>query len=305
MQQSSVGHWVLLHAMSRAEAKVLDEILKVGDRRQEIAYAIPWDFKWRRGEDYLSVPRRVRGKIGGAGEMDPEQLSERLRALSWKYPNPAPANIPSKLTATQLKGRVLDSEIAEETQVKEEAGKPIYRPEFIVRERGLTPAQRGTALHLVMEKLPLDADLSEEGIRTFVETLVQEDYLTRQQGDAISVKQVAGFYQSPLGKKLSSAKTCRREFKFSLLVDAGAYFPQAHGEELMLQGVVDLWFEDGDGITVVDFKSDHVLPGEERARAEEYRPQLEAYSKALKTILGVEKLKTVLWFFATGTAVEL
>ena len=305
MQQTSVGHWVLLHAMSRAEGKVLDQMLKLGDRREQIAYPIPWDFRWRRGEDYLNVPRRVRGKIGNAEAQEMEKLPERLRALSWKYPNPAPANIPSKLTATQLKGRVLDSEIAEDSPVKEEAGKPIYRPDFIVRERGLTPAQRGTALHLVMEKLPLDGDLSEEGILAFVETLVQEDYLTRQQGDAISVRQVSKFYQSTLGQKLTSAKTCRREFKFSLLVDAGAYFPQAPGEQLMLQGVVDLWFEDEDGITVVDFKSDHVLPGGEKTRAEEYRPQLEAYSRALKTILGAEKLKTVLWFFATGTAVEL
>ena len=73
----------------------------------------------------------------------------------------------------------------------------------------------------------------------------------------------------------------------------------------MLQGVIDLWFEDEDGVTVVDFKSDHIQPGEERERAEYYRPQLEAYSKALKTILGVKKLKTVLWFFKTARAVEL
>ena len=170
---------------------------------------------------------------------------------------------------------------------------------------GLTPAQRGTALHLVMEQLPLDGDLSEQGVRRFVEKLVREDFLTPQQGEAIPVGQVARFYQSDLGQKLAKAKTVRREFKFSLLVDAGEYFPAAPGEELMLQGVVDLWFEDEDGVTVVDFKSDRILPGEEACRTQEYRPQLAAYSRALKTILWAEKLKTVLWFFATGTAVEL
>ena len=305
MQQTSVGHWVLLHALSRAEAKTLDEILLLGDRRAEISYPFPWDFRWRRGEDYVNVPRRVSGKIGGAEEAEMERITARLQNLGWKYPNPAPANIPSKLTATQLKGRALDSEIAEDTPVKEETGKPIYRPDFIVRERGLTPAQRGTALHLVMEKLPLDGDLSEEGIRVFVEQLVREEFLTAMQGKAIPVSQVARFYRSALGQKLIKADTVRREFKFSLLVDAGEYFTQAPGEQLLLQGVVDLWFADEDGVTVVDFKSDHLLPGEEQQRALEYRPQLEAYSRALKTILGVEKLKTVLWFFATGTAVEL
>ena len=76
-------------------------------------------------------------------------------------------------------------------------------------------------------------------------------------------------------------------------------------EELLLQGVVDLWFEDEAGVTVVDFKSDRIAPGAEADRAEDYRPQLTAYSTALQTILGVERVKTVLWFFHTATAVEL
>ena len=88
-------------------------------------------------------------------------------------------------------------------------------------------------------------------------------------------------------------------------MDAADYFPEAAGEELLLQGVVDLWFEDEQGVTVVDFKSDRIAPGTEAEKAEEYRPQLTAYSKALQTILGVERVRTVLWFFKTAVAVEL
>lgn len=56
---------------------------------------------------------------------------------------------------------------------------------------------------------------------------------------------------------------------------------------------------------MVDFKSDRIRPGGERERAEEYRPQLEAYSLALSAILGRPVNRQVLWFFATDTAVEL
>ena len=77
------------------------------------------------------------------------------------------------------------------------------------------------------------------------------------------------------------------------------------GEEILLQGVIDAWFEEGDSVAVLDFKSDRVSPGGERARAEEYRPQLEAYSRALSAILGRPVGRRVLWFFATDTAVEL
>ena len=58
------------------------------------------------------------------------------------------------------------------------------------------------------------------------------------------------------------------------------------GEEVLLQGVVDAWFETLEGITVVDFKSDRVSPVGAAARGEEYRPQLEAYSRALEEITG-------------------
>lgn len=304
-QQPTVGHWVLLHALSRAEAGTVEEILALGERRAEYRFGPAWDIRWNRGEDYVNMPRRVRGKVGGTEELEAGELSGRLYGIAWKYPNPAPANIPSKLTATQLKGRALDSEIAQDAAQQPEEDKPIYRPNFIVEEWGLTAAQRGTALHLVMEHLPLDADLSEDGIRAELERMVEADLLTGPQRDSIPVKQVARFFASPLGQRVTSSNACHREFKFSLLVDAAEYFPEAVGEELLLQGVVDLWFEDADGITVVDFKSDHIRPGQERDKAEEYRPQLSAYSKALKRILGAEEIHTVLWFFKTASAVEL
>ena len=102
---------------------------------------------------------------------------------------------------------------------------------------------------------------------------------------------------------MCAARECRREFKFSLLVPAREYEPQAEeGEEVLLQGVIDAWFDDGDGVTVIDFKSDRIQPGGEAQRGEEYRRQLCSYSRALEEILGRPVRRRVLWFFATGRA---
>ena len=57
--------------------------------------------------------------------------------------------------------------------------------------------------------------------------------------------------------------------------------------------------------SVLDFKSDRIVPGEELARAEQYRAQLDAYARALSTILDRPVARKALWFFATDTAVEL
>ena len=77
-------------------------------------------------------------------------------------------------------------------------------------------------------------------------------------------------------------------------------------DELMLQGVVDCCFETADGLTVVDFKTDRVFSAlEVRQRAEHYRPQLEAYSRALERVLERPVGRRILCFLHAGETVEL
>ena len=68
---------------------------------------------------------------------------------------------------------------------------------------------------------------------------------------------------------------------------------------------MDCYFEDGDGITVIDFKTDHVFGSALEERAGEYRPQLEAYAKALEEITGKKVKRRVLYFFSQGKTVEI
>jgi len=233
-----------------------------------------------------------------------EGLSARL---AWVYPHRTAVDLPSKLTATQLKGRALDREAAEDAVQPRERGRPITRPSFIAEDRGLTPAQRGTALHLAMQYLPLGMDGSTQAVEAELDRLAEAGFLTRLQREAVEPERLSAFLNSPLGRAMAGAgEKCRREFKFSVLASALDFFPEGRGEEVLLQGVIDAWFEGEDGsVVVVDFKSDRIAPGSEGARAEEYRPQLAAYSQALSAILGRPVNRQVLWFFATDTAVEL
>ena len=109
-----------------------------------------------------------------------------------------------------------------------------------------------------------------------------------------------------LGEELLSSVSLRREFKFSILEPAGRYYPRAgEGEQVLFQGVVDCYYETLEGITVVDFKTDRVTKATIMDRAEHYRPQLEAYSKALEEITGRPVIRRVLWFFALNQGVDL
>lgn len=217
--------------------------------------------------------------------------------------------IPSKLTATQLKGRVLDEEVSEGTGgAVPKLPRPIQfgRPRFAAEEFGLTAAQKGTALHLVMQYMDFERAETAEAAAAEIHRLVELALLTPEQGDAADPARIAAFFNSPLGRELMASPSLRREYKFSILVPAGDYYPEAGGEEqLLLQGVVDCWFETLEGITVVDFKTDRVTRQTVLARGEEYRPQLAAYSRALEEVTGRKVVRRMLWFFALDQAVEV
>lgn len=303
-QQKSVGAWVLLHALTRPEGDALRALAGVPEVAAE-GLGPAWDIHWVDGTP-LGQARKVEVTYNDLPREEVEDETLRAR-LAWAYPNRAAADLPSKLTATQIKGRVLDQEAAEETAQPSRRGRPITRPNFITEERGLTPAQRGTALHLAMQYLPLDTAGSSEAVEAELDRLTEAGFLTRLQREAVEPERLAAFLTSPLGRGMAAVgEQCRREFKFSVLDSALNYFPEGKGEEILLQGVIDAWFEEEDGtVTVVDFKSDQVRPGKERLRAEEYRPQLNAYSLALSAILGKPVSRQVLWFFATDTEIEL
>ena len=302
-QQQSVGAWVLLHALTRPEAEALRALAGAEVTAEGLGPA--WDVRWADGSG-LDEERETQGHYAELPREEAD-LDGLVRRLSWVYPHGAAVDIPSKLTATQIKGRTLDQEAAEDAAPPSRRGQPITRPNFIAEERGLTPAQRGTALHLAMQYLPLDMDSAPQTVAAELDRLTEGGFLTKLQRQAIEPERLSAFLTSPLGRAMAVAgEKCRREFKFSVLVSALDYFPQGRGEEVLLQGVIDAWFEGPDGsITVVDFKSDRVRPGGELAQAGEYHPQLAAYSQALAAILGKPINHQVLWFFATDTAVEL
>ncbi len=305
-QQQSVGGWVLLHALTRPECKGLRAMAGLSEVEPP-QVGCPWQVQLVDAVPLLEQPR-VSGRFadlettGGALEVP------LLEQLSWQYPNAAASDIPSKLTATQIKGRTLDQESLEggvEPRKKEQQ-LSIRRPDFVREEKGLSPSERGTALHLAMQYMPLQGSHTPQAVEEELARLVAGGYLTRLQGRAAQPQRIAAFFASDIGRAMSQARQCRREFKFSVLVPAGDYYPGAQaGEQVLLQGVIDAWFTQGDTITVVDFKSDRVSLSSQRDRAEEYRTQIEAYSKALEQITGKQVARRILWFFATDSAVEL
>ena len=73
-----------------------------------------------------------------------------------------------------------------------------------------------------------------------------------------------------------------------------------NGEKVLLQGVIDCALIEDGGITVIDFKTDHVTEETLRALVCRYRPQVEAYAEALSRIYDRPVKKKLLYFFQIG-----
>lgn len=231
---------------------------------------------------------------------------EIRRRVEYVYPYLALADIPAKLTATQLKGKRIDGEILEGASRRPNSPGNLASPRFMAEEKGLTPAERGTAIHLAMQYADLSRCETLSGAAGELSRLGTLRILSPEQVMAVDADTLYRFASSPLGQRALHNPTLKREFKFSLLDSCARYYPDLPQEEqLLLQGVIDLYFEENGVITLVDFKSDRVPYGMEQARAEQYRPQIDTYTGAIERITGKIVAERVLFFLQTATPVFL
>lgn len=289
-----MGEWVIMTAMTRTEA---GELFAVGGNPECAAVsAYPWKITYRQGGDYLPSAQAEAAESG-------KTETPLLHPVFLPYAHEAATQAPSKLTATQLKGRTLDEEISEQTV---QIPKIVFaKPRLSAGLRPLTPTERGTAIHLAMQYLRYEACTDLDSIRNELRRLVTQKYLTQQQAEAVPADKLFAFFASKLGRRVLSAKRLVREFKFSVLQDASVLGKELRGEEVLLQGVTDCCILEDDGLTILDFKSDRIAAGKEAERGEYYRGQLDAYSAALARIFSLPVKERILYFFATDTAVTV
>lgn len=225
----------------------------------------------------------------------------------WVYPYQTEVATPSKLTASQSKGsKLLEEESLEEEFVTlpEKKLVPVRRPSFAVKKKGMSAAERGIAIHLMMEYLEISPtlDCSLAGIQGLKDQLLAERKLTEQQYEVMPAEKICAFLTSPWGEEARASSFCKQEFKFSLLL-SGAEVGHETQEKMLLQGVVDCWYENAQGeIVIVDFKSDKVTPQDVADKTQEHGRQLDIYAKALEVITQKKVVQKVLWFFEIDQA---
>lgn len=227
--------------------------------------------------------------------------------LEWSYPAAGIVGRAVKSSVTDLKRR-FDLPAAEEEQSPRDFRPSIgNRPLFMQEERGLTAAEMGSALHLVMQHLDLKTTLDIATIREFIAGMAERELLTHEQAEALPVEQIAAFFAGPLGCRVLAGREVLRELPFTLALPAGEIYPdlgEHPGEVVLVQGVVDCLVDEGDGYLLLDYKTDRISSGQLEQSAVRYRGQLNLYARAVENILGRKVKEKHLYLFSLGLGVR-
>ena len=223
-------------------------------------------------------------------------ISEIERRLSFIYPHKEAQELPSKITATALKGRRTEDE--DSIQIgTDSSGQSFPEPDFVKDTAKISASERGTATHLLLQHMDISAFSGREYTDKEAERLLTEGVMSEREYRAADRRLITDFLSSETGIRLREAEKIIREFKFSILMKAAELFDTEEDDEILLQGVADCFFEEKDGIVVLDYKTDAVFTDEEiRNRAEHYRAQILAYSAALERITGKRVKEKILCF---------
>lgn len=207
--------------------------------------------------------------------------------LDFEYPYAEATVLPSKVSVSELKA-------TGQTAV-------IPAPAFL-SEKALSGANYGTAVHSVMENLTPKKDMDSEYVKAEISRLVSAGKMDKDSAELIRPDIILKFYRSEIGKRILESPEVLREQAFEILAPTNIIYPDsftAVDEKIILQGVIDCWFTEGDGIILLDYKTDSFSDTTEIH--EKYDRQLELYTYAIEKITGKKVKEKYIYLFYNGT----
>jgi len=253
--------------------------------------------QWLEGlEDSLKKGAEEENSLGEKGEVG----KEIQRRLSWQYSYSPLSKVPAKVSVTELKRRFEEQYETPEYTLK------MKKPLFLEEKKGLSAAEVGTVMHFVMQHLdfsPQDAE-NERSIEKQIQRLIEKDLLTRQQAESIAVNKIITFTNSLLGKRMLASDSVHREVPFNIEIPCEEVYPvlaeQGYSENILLQGIIDCYFEEADGLVLVDYKTDEVPKGGSETLRARYETQIAYYTRALEQLTQKKVKEKVIYLFDNG-----
>lgn len=227
-----------------------------------------------------------------------EQEKEKIKEiLNWQYKHQSIEGIPTKTSVSKLKEKR-----EQEIQITQE-------PKFINEEAKtkLTGAQKGTLIHLCLQKMRETEEYNLEKITELIEGLKDKEIITEIEAQNIDKEKLLEYTNSQLWTELKQAKEIHKEHPFYINIKASRIYNQINKEDdenILVQGVIDLFFIDKDDkLILVDYKTDYVQ--HENELVEKYKGQLDLYKEALEQSLDKKVDKMCIYSVYLNKLIEI
>jgi len=240
-----------------------------------------------------------------------KKVDERL---SFTYPYKEAQRTRAKQTVTEIKRqREVKDEYASDQLVKPFRSPIVKRPAFMQKEKIVTAAEKGTAMHTLMQHLPFTKRLTEREISEYAEALVDREILTKTEADVIDAAAISEFFKTEIADEMIEKQaSIFREAPFSLTLPASEVYDTWTGpedEEVLVQGVIDCLIPTEDGWIIVDYKTDQIKEAEiqemKETLSKRYEIQMALYRYAVQTIWKQPVENAYLYFFDNQLLVKV
>lgn len=241
-----------------------------------------------------------------------ELADEIMEAVSYPLLEELPEYVPDdnaagrmKLTVSQLKSMQADDDSEENAYMDESVKSALKKeecdetnsiiPKFISGEEvQLAANKRGSAYHRVMECLDYSVSVNIDGVKADINRMLETGKMNELQVKSVNPWDIYTFVQSDTGRRVANAVNCgivRREQPFVF-----------EYEGQLIQGIIDLCFEEDGELVIVDYKTDRVMKGKagEKELVKRYAIQLDYYAKALEQLTGKTVKEKIVYSFTLG-----
>lgn len=290
--------WLLMSLGSTGVRILLEEI----PLQQIVGEELKRQVKTRASREFLKT-------------LDPEEVYEKdwremlEKHLSYEYPYEADILLHTKMSVSELKkqGQLTDESESVQTEALDDRKEEEQEKKTAeTQRRGKGGAVKGTAYHRAMELLPLDRITSREETEACLKQMVEEQRYTKENRSLIDSRAIWRFLQSPLGKRMSCALAegrLHREQQFIIGIPAREMGAGDSDELVLIQGIIDAYFEEPDGLVLMDYKTDRA--DNEEVLIRHYREQLDYYGRALTQMTGKPVKERLIYSFALNRAISV
>ncbi len=226
----------------------------------------------------------------------PEGLREKF---TYEYPHRKEMSIPGKVSVSELKKAAMEEAVLE---MFEEPEIVPYIPVFLREERKGSATERGTAYHRILECMDLSEIRHSEQVKERMEVLIAQGKISQSAADTINPYDIYVFCKSDLCRRILQAEASGNLYKeqpFVIAKAAKEISEEYQSEkEVLIQGIIDVYFEEEDGIVLVDYKTDRVKSADELVKR--YEKQLQLYAESIEQTTGKKVKERVIYSFCLG-----